>query len=128
MSTLQVVLLLVLVVLIAIALNAFFRPQRKQHDAGSSSGYQIFGPGVRDDDRYWLAGGFFYSNPDDPALFVLNLWGIGMTPNLAHPLGVRLTIAFLVMLLLVPVLLALFVPGFGSSSGCHSFSGCKLTP
>lgn len=128
MSTQQIVLLLILVVLIAIAVIVFRPPQRNRSYASPSDGYQVFGPGVRDDDRYWLVGGFFYSNPDDPALFVVNRWGIGITPNLAHPLAARLAIGFLVGLLLIPLLLALLVPGFGSANGCHPFSGCHLTP
>lgn len=35
-------------------------------------------------DRYWH-GGIFYSNPQDPALFVPRRIGIGVTLNLAHP-------------------------------------------
>ena len=56
-----------------------------------------------------------YSNPDDPALFVINRWGIGITRNLAHRLAVRVTIALLVVLALIPIVLMLLVPGLGTS-------------
>ncbi len=39
---------------------------------------------VRDDDRYWKLGSFYY-NPDDPALFVEKRFGIGWTSNFARP-------------------------------------------
>jgi uncharacterized membrane protein len=129
MSTNQILLLLILAVLFAIALLLFVPLRRDPSATGSLSGYQLFGPGVRDDERYWLAGGFFYSNLDDPALFVPNRWGIGITLNLAHPMARRIALAFLLGLLLLPLLLALLVPGIGATgSGCHPFSGCRLTP
>jgi len=37
-----------------------------------------------DDDRFWKWG-MFYSNPNDPALFVEKRFGIGMTVNFARP-------------------------------------------
>ncbi|HEX7150290.1 MAG TPA: DUF1648 domain-containing protein [Thermoanaerobaculia bacterium] len=40
------------------------------------------------DERHWRHGGLTYSNPDDPALVVEKLVGIGYTMNMAHP-GVR---------------------------------------
>jgi uncharacterized membrane protein len=124
MSALQLVLLVLLVVLIAAAIVVFVRPQRSGVASGPRDSYQLFGPGVRDDDRYWLAGGFFYSNPDDPSLFVINRWALGITPNVAHPLSVRIAIGFLIAVALVPVLLMLLVPGHGTAGGCHPFSGC----
>jgi uncharacterized membrane protein len=75
----------------------------------------------RDDERCWLAGGFLYSNPDDPALVVPNRYYVGWTVNLGHP-GAKLVVVLLVGLLLVPVVLAIVVPGL-PRSGCHSF-GC----
>ena len=129
MSAYHVFLLLILVVLIAAALFLFLRTQRSRTESGPPADYQIFGPGVRDDDRYWLAGGFLYSNPDDPALFVINRWGLGITPNLAHPVASWLAIGFLVMLALIPIVLTLLVPGVGTSgTGCHPFSGCHPSP
>jgi uncharacterized membrane protein len=126
MSAYQLVLLLILVLLIAAAL-VLFLTQRSRTRSGPPAEYQLFGPGVRDDDRYWLLGGFMYSNPDDPALFVINRWGIGITPNLAHPLAVRVAIGLLVALALIPIVLILFFPGLRTSGqGCHPFSGCHL--
>jgi len=129
MSVYQLGLLLLCAVLIALALFLFLRPPRSRTASDFPAEYQLFGPGVRDDDRYWLLGGFMYSNPDDPALFVINRWGIGITPNLAHPLAVRATITILVVLALVPIVLVLFFPGLGTAGpGCHPFSGCHGSP
>jgi uncharacterized membrane protein len=127
MSTLQIVLLLIGIALLAAALMLYVRSRRVGRSYRSPPQYQIFGPGIRDDDQYWLAGGFFYSNPDDPALFVLNRWGIGITPNLAHPLASWLAIGFLVILALIPIVVTLL--GVGASPyGCHPFSGCHFGP
>ena len=129
MNTHQLVLMLIFAVLIAVALVLFLRPKRLRAASGAPAEYQIFGAGVRDDDRYWLLGGFMYYNPDDPALFVINRWGIGITPNLAHPLAVRVTIGIVVVLALIPIALLLFFPGLGASGqGCNPFSGCHLSP
>jgi len=38
----------------------------------------------RDDDRYWK-GGLLYVNPDDPALWVVDRLGYGVTLNLGRP-------------------------------------------
>lgn len=40
------------------------------------------------DESHWRHGGLTYSNPDDPALVVEKLVGVGYTLNMAHP-GVR---------------------------------------
>lgn len=40
------------------------------------------------DERHWRHGGLTYSNPDDPALLVEKLVGVGYTVNMAHP-GIR---------------------------------------
>ena len=129
MSAVQILLWVIPVVLIAVAVFLFVRGRRSRAASGPRPDYQLFGPGFRDDDRYWLGGGFFYNNADDPALFVLNRWGIGITPNLAHPLAVRLAIGVLVALALVPILIMLLVPGLGPSGyGCHPLSGCHPAP
>jgi uncharacterized membrane protein len=39
------------------------------------------------EERHWKGGGFFYYNPDDPALLVPKRYGIGMTFNFARPLS-----------------------------------------
>jgi uncharacterized membrane protein len=119
MSTYQLLNLLILVVLIATALFLFVGNRRSRTESGPPANYQIFGPGVRDDDRYWLLGGFVYNNPDDPALFVINRWSAGITVNLAHPLGVRIVVGFLLALALVPILLFLT-----SGNACHPSTGC----
>ena len=58
------------------------------------------------DERHWMHGGLTYSNPDDPALVVEKLVGIGYTVNVAHP-GIRsrlLLLAGLALIVLVGVL------------------------
>lgn len=40
-----------------------------------------------EDDKYWILGGHFYNNPDDPALFVAKRIGVGYTINIGRPLG-----------------------------------------
>lgn len=128
MSVQQVLLWLVPAVLIAAAIVLFVRDQRARSRARPTGEFILFGPGVRDDDRYWLLGGFMYRNPDDPALFVVNRWGIGITPNLAHPLAVRVVIVLLVVLALIPIVLMLLFPALRSTgSGCHP-SGCYPVP
>lgn len=37
------------------------------------------------DESHWIHGGMTYSNPDDPALVVEKLVGVGYTLNMAHP-------------------------------------------
>ena len=129
MSVYQLGLLLLCAVLIALALFLFLRPPRSRTASDFPAEYQLFGPGVRDDDRYWLLGGFMYSNPDDPALFVMNRWGIGITPNWANPLAVRVTIGFAVVLALIPIVLMLVFPELRTAGqGCHPFSGCHRSP
>ena len=40
-----------------------------------------------EDDKYWILGGHFYSNPYDPAIFVAKRIGVGYTINIGRPLG-----------------------------------------
>lgn len=47
----------------------------------------------RDNDRYWK-GGIFYVNPDDPALFLPERFGIGWTINLGRPAAWAFVIVF----------------------------------
>src|SRR5215469_18887024 len=77
--------------------------------------------GFRDDDRYWY-GGFFYNNPDDPALFVPKRFGLGWTLNFGHPQSKLVLIATLLLLLLFGVLLPVLISGT-TPIGCHP-SGC----
>lgn len=76
----------------------------------------------RDDERCWFAGGY---NPDDPAPLVPNRYFVGWTVNLGHPLG-KLIVVIAIALLLLPLVLAIILPGL-PSSGCHSF-GCLPSP
>ena len=46
------------------------------------------------DERHWIHGGLTYSNPEDPALVVEKLVGVGYTLNMAHP-GIRNRLIFM---------------------------------
>jgi len=120
----HLVLLLIFVVLIVAAVFLFAPTRRSQRVSDPPVRRQSTGPVARDDDRYWY-GGFFYFNPDDPDVIVPKRFGLGFTVNIGHPLG-KVFIVAMAILLLLPVALALFVPGFGSAvgPGCHPTSGC----
>lgn len=79
----------------------------------------------RDDERCWFGGGFLYYNPNDPTPLVPNRYFVGWTVNLGHPLG-KLMLVIILGLLLLPLMLAIILPGL-PSSGCHSF-GCIPSP
>ncbi len=68
--------------LMVLVLVLFWHPQRSQTKTSTSADRQRIGAVFRDDDRYWY-GGFFYNNPDDPAVFVPKRFGLGWTMNLA---------------------------------------------
>jgi uncharacterized membrane protein len=55
---------------------------RLQHQTGNDYAQRPL------DERHWRHGGLTYSNPDDPALVVEKLVGVGYTLNMAHP-GIR---------------------------------------
>jgi len=52
-----------------------------------------------DDDEYW--GACFYSNPNDPSLFVEKRVGIGTTINMANPTAKKLSIGFIAFNLII---------------------------
>ena len=79
---------------------------------------------ARGDDRYWY--GLFYYNPDDPDPFVPKRYGLGWTINFGHPQG-KLIAALILALALVPLAIALLVPGLGAT-GCHTFGCIPPTP
>lgn len=54
---------------------------------------------VRDDNRYWKLG-LFYFNPDDPAVWVEKRFGIGWTLNFARPVGWLFILGVVVLILL----------------------------
>jgi uncharacterized membrane protein len=60
------------------------------------------------DESHWLHGGLTYSNPDDPALVVEKLVGVGYTLNMAHPgIGNRLLLMIGIPVFLVWALVAM---------------------
>ncbi len=108
--------LLIGILLIAAMLILFLPAQRKADTPGD--GYR--GDFYRDDDRYWY-GGFFYNNPDDPAMFVPKRYGLGWTVNFGNPKG-RLIFIGMLLIPLVIALLGVILTG-GHPTGCHTF-GC----
>jgi len=112
--------------LMVLVLVLFWHPQRSQTKTSTSADRQRIGAVFRDDDRYWY-GGFFYNNPDDPAVFVPKRFGLGWTMNFGHPQAKLVLIGMLVLVLLPPlvvVILGVLFPGSIHPSGCHSF-GCS---
>lgn len=104
----------------------FWHPQRSRPKTTTLADYQHSSPIFRDDDRYWSAG-FFYNNPDDPALFVPKRFGLGWTLNFGHPQAKPFIITILVVILVLVVVPPLAVAFLGGGSlppsGCHTF-GC----
>ena len=120
------VLLLMGGLLIAIVLVLFWHPQRSRTKTSTSADRQRTDAFFRDDDRYWYAG-FFYNNPDDPAVFVPKRYGLGWTLNFGHPQARLVLIGMLLLVLLPPLVVAILVvlfPGSIHPSGCHTF-GCS---
>ncbi len=106
--------------LIALVLVLFWHPQRSRTKTSTSADLPPTFTGFRDDDRYWY-GGFFYNNPDDPALLVPKRFGLGWTVNFGHPQGKL----FLIGMLLLPLVLAILTVLLSGTApiGCHP-SGC----
>jgi uncharacterized membrane protein len=114
-------LLVICGMLLAIVLVLFWHPQRFRTKTSTSADRGRVDTVFRDDDRYWYAG-FFYNNPDDPALFVPKRFGLGWTMNFGHPRSKLVLIGLLVgmlVLLILPILISGTAP-----TGCHSF-GCS---
>ena len=121
-------LLLIGGLVIVLVLTLFWHPQRSRSKASARAGRHLTGPIFRDDERYWYAG-VFYSNSDDPDLFVPKRFGLGWTLNFGHPQA-RLVVIGILVLLLLPVVVAILVaiyPGLFPSYGCHP-SGCHPFP
>ena len=111
------IVLLIGLFLIAAILILFLPAQRK---ADTSTDRYRNADFYRDDDRYWY-GGFFYNNPDDPAMFVPKRYGLGWTPNFGNPKA-RLFFIGTLLILVAITLLGVLVPGM-HATGCHTF-GC----
>lgn len=124
MSAYQLVLLLIFAALLGAALILFLPPNRSRARSDSPTDQPFTDPVFRDDDRYWY-GGVLYYNPDDPDPVVPRRYGFGWTVNIGHPLG-KLFIAIMIGMILLPLVLAIFVPGL-PASGCHP-SNCHLSP
>ncbi len=121
MSVSGLIFLLIWGLLIALVLVLLWHPQRSQRKASTSADRQPTSAVFRDDDQYWY-GGFFYSNPDDPALFVEKRYGLGWTLNFGHPQAKLVLIVSLVVVLvlsILPVLISGTAPIGCHPSGCH---------
>ena len=109
--------------LIVLVLTLFWQPQRSRTKTSIFADRGRTDAVFRDDDRYWSAG-FFYNNPDDPALFVPKRFGLGWTLNFGHPQARLVLIGVLVVILVTSLLPVLVVLISGTAPiGCHP-SGC----
>ena len=113
--------LLLILGLLIIAAIFLFLPRRRPQDRERAPADRPPSAAYRDDERYWL-GGIIYYNRDDPDLLIPKRWG--WTVNFAHP-GGKLFLAFMLLLVLLPVLLMLLGVQL-PPVGCHP-SGCALT-
>ena len=52
----------------------------------------------RDDDRYWVAGSFYF-NKEDPAMFVEKRFGIGMTVNFGNTWAVIIFVSIFAVII-----------------------------
>lgn len=110
--------------LLALALAMFLPHPRALSKARRAVERQSPGPILRDADRYWL-GGLFYYNPDDPEPFVPKRFGFGWTVNFGH-LADKLFLLIMLATLLLPVVLAVLGVHL-TPVGCHP-SGCSTAP
>jgi uncharacterized membrane protein len=113
--------LLLILGLLIVAAIFLFLPGRRSQDRERSPADRPPPAVYRDDERYWL-GGVIYYNRDDPELFIPKRYGWGWTVNFAHP-GGKLFLAFMALLVLLPVLLLLLGVQL-PPVGCHP-SGCS---
>jgi uncharacterized membrane protein len=121
MSVSGLIFLLIWGLLISLVLVLTLPLPRSQRKANTPADHQPTGAIFRDDDRYWY-GGLFYSNPDDPALFVEKRYGLGWTLNFGHPQAKLVLIGLLVgtlVLSILPVLISGTAPIGCHPSGCH---------
>jgi uncharacterized membrane protein len=125
MSVPGLIFLLIWGLVVVLVLVLLWHPQRSQRKANAPADRQPTSEIFRDDDRYWY-GGFFYSNPDDPALFVEKRYGLGWTLNFGHPQARLVLIGTLLLLLVFGVILPMLISG-AAPIGCHP-SGCHLLP
>jgi len=102
-----------------------WHPQRSQSKANTPIDREPSSEIFSGDDRYWY-GGFFYSNPDDPALFAEKRYDLGWTLNFGHPQAKLVLIGMLLVPLVFGVILSVLISG-AVHIGCHP-SGCHLFP
>ena len=125
MSITGLIFLLIWGLVVVLVLVLLWHPQRSRTKTSTPDDSENTDVIFRDDDRYWY-GGFFYNNPDDPALFVEKRYGLGWTLNFGHPQARLVLIGTLLLVLVFGVILPLLIPGT-TPFGCHR-SGCHLMP
>ena len=103
MSVSGLIFLLIWGILIVLVLILLWHPQCSAKKANTPADHQPTSEIFRDDDRYWYSG-FFYNNPDDPALFVEKRYGLGWTLNFGHPQARLVLIVSLVSVLVLSIL------------------------
>ena len=124
MSVSGLIFLLIWGILIVLVLILLWHPQRSAKNANTPADHQPTSEIFRDDDRHWY-GGYFYNNPDDPALFVERRYGLGWTLNFGHPQA-RLVLIVSFVAVLVLSILPIIISG-SAPTGCHTF-GCHALP
>ena len=120
MSVTGLIFLLIWGFLVVLVLVLLWHPHRSRTKSRRFADSQLTSEVYRDDDRYWY-GGFFYNNPDDPALFVEKRYGLGWTLNFGHPQA-RLVLIVSLVAIIVLSILPILVSGM-APIGCHT-SGC----
>ena len=93
--------LLYTIALTAVALYTEFKTRRQMEELASGTPTDV----VYDEDRYWIAGQFYY-NPNDKHLTKEARIGVGSTVNMAHPAGKTLMGFLLLCLLSLPLMSA----------------------
>lgn len=86
------------VVLLILSFYTEFNTRRQMEQMAPGSPDDV----VNDEDRYWIAGQFYY-NPNDRHLTKESRIGVNTTINMAHPIGKILTIFLIVCLLCLPL-------------------------
>ena len=86
------------VVLLILSFYTEFNTRRQMEQMAPGSPDDV----VNDEDRYWIAGQFYY-NPNDSHLTKESRIGVNTTINMAHPVGKILTIFLVLCLLCLPL-------------------------
>ena len=94
----MVFMILYTVVLMVVCFYTEFRTRHQTEQMAPGSPTDM----VNDEDRYWIAGQFYY-NPQDKHLMKASRIGVSSTVNMAHPVGKILMVLSVLCLLSLPV-------------------------